>query len=121
MNPFICDIIEGGFPISQIILSEKPAMELELLEMEEDWLLQMLHKASPMIEFWNLVPETKYSYLKKAASRLFYIFGATYCCHNEVREIETSFSADQSISYRILWIVLTNFTPNFKNLTKIFV
>ena len=31
MNPFICDIIENGFPIFEIILSEKAAGELVLL------------------------------------------------------------------------------------------
>ena len=51
MNLFICDIIDDGFPISEIIFSEKAAGELELLEMEEDQVLQMLHKAYSMIEF----------------------------------------------------------------------
>ena len=31
VNPFICDIIEDGFSISEIILTEKVAGELELL------------------------------------------------------------------------------------------
>ena len=35
VNPFICDIIEDGFPFSKIILGEKAAGELELLEMKE--------------------------------------------------------------------------------------
>ena len=34
---FVCDIIEDGFPIFEIIFSsEKAAGELELLEMKED-------------------------------------------------------------------------------------
>ena len=36
VNPFICDIIEDGFQISEIIFTEKAAGELELLEMKED-------------------------------------------------------------------------------------
>ena len=32
VNPFICDIIEDGFSISKIILTEKAAGELKLLE-----------------------------------------------------------------------------------------
>ena len=47
----IWDIIEDGFPISEIILSEKAAGELELLEIKEDPALQMPHKASSMIKF----------------------------------------------------------------------
>ena len=65
VNPFIYDIIEDGFQICEIILSEKEAGELELLEMKEA--SQMLHEASSMIEFWKLVPESKYLDLKKAA------------------------------------------------------
>ena len=30
VDPFICDIIEDGFPISEIKLTEKAAKELEL-------------------------------------------------------------------------------------------
>ena len=46
---FICDIIEDGFPISEVILSEKAARDLELLEMKENLALQMLHKAKPLL------------------------------------------------------------------------
>ena len=60
VNQFICDIIEDGFPISETILSEKAAGELDLLEMKEDQTLQMLHQASSLIVFWKLVAESKY-------------------------------------------------------------
>ena len=36
VNPFICDIIDDGFLIPEIIHSEKAAGDLELLEMKED-------------------------------------------------------------------------------------
>ena len=71
VNPFISEIIEDGFPICEIILSKKAAEELELLEMKEDQALQMMHKASSMIEFWKLVSESKYRNLKKVACRLY--------------------------------------------------
>ena len=60
VNPFICDSVEDGFPISEIILTVKAAGELNLLEMKEDQALQMPYKASSMIEFWKLVSESKY-------------------------------------------------------------
>ena len=50
VNPFICDIIEDGFPISEITLSEKAAGKLELLEIKVNQALQMLYKTSSMIE-----------------------------------------------------------------------
>lgn len=45
----------------------KDGWELELLEMKEVQLLQMQHKFTSIIEFWKLVPESKYPHLKKAA------------------------------------------------------
>ena len=75
VNPFICDIIEGGFPASEIILVEKAVAELELLEMKEDQAMQMQHKSTTIIEFGKLVQESKYPHLKKAACRLILIFG----------------------------------------------
>lgn len=55
----MCNIIEDGFLIPEIILVEKTAGKLELLEMKEDQALQ--------IQFRKLVPESKYSHLKLLA------------------------------------------------------
>ena len=41
VNPLIYDIIEDGFPISEIIPIEKASGELETFEMKEDQTLQM--------------------------------------------------------------------------------
>ena len=50
-NPFICDIIKNGFPISEIILIAKVAVESSCFRDERGSLqvLQMLLKASAMI------------------------------------------------------------------------
>ena len=69
VNLFIGDIIEDGFPNSEIILSEKATGELELLEMKEDQGLQMVLRASSMIEFRKLVSESKYPNFNKAKYR----------------------------------------------------
>ena len=65
MNPFVCNFIDDGFPISDKILTEKEPGELDLFEVKEDQALQMLPKVSFMIEFWKHVPESKYHKLKK--------------------------------------------------------
>ena len=118
---FICDIIEDGFPISEVILSEKAARDLELLEMKGDQALQMLYKASSMIEFRKLVPESKYPN-KKAACRLFSIFGTTYCCESLYATMKFFNSKHRSQLTNqhlteFMRTALTNFTANFKNLT----
>ena len=101
MNLFICDIIEDGIQISEIILIEKVSGELELLEMKKNQALQMPHKDSSMIEFWKLVPESKYPKLFTVYFRFLAQLIVVNLCTNEVPEIETSFTVDQSTSYRI--------------------
>ena len=82
VHPFICDTIDDRFPISEIILTEKAAGELALFEMKEDHALQILHKGSSMIEFWKLMPESKYPNLKKGVCHLFWIFSTKYFCES---------------------------------------
>ena len=123
VNPFMCDIIEDGFPISEIILVEKAAGELELLEIKEDQALQMQHKSTSIIEFWKLVPESKYPHLKQAACRLISIFGTTYCCeslYSTMKFVKSKYRSQLTNQHltELLRTALTNYTPNFKDLTK---
>ena len=88
--------------------------------MKEDQTLQMLHKVSSMIEFWKL--ESKYPTLKKAACRLFSIFGTTYCCESLYATMKFFNSKHRSQLTNqhlteFMRTALTNFTANFKNLT----
>ena len=109
VNPFICDISDWG---------------IESFEMKEDQALQMLHKASSMIELCKLVPELKYPNLKKAACRLFSIFGTTYCCeslYSTIKFVKSKHRSQLTNQHltEFLRTVLTNFTLNFKNLTRL--
>lgn len=86
LNLFICDINEDGFSISEIILTEKAAGELELLEMKEDQALRERKCSTNLFLYFNFGNScqnlSKYLQLKKAACRLFSIFGTTYCCES---------------------------------------
>ena len=120
VTPFICDI-EDGFPISEIILTEKAAEELNLIEMNEDQALQRLQKAS-MTEFWKPLPESKYPNFKKVTC-LFSIFGTTYCWksfYSTVKFVKSKRHSQLTNQHltEFLQTTLTNFKPNFKNLTK---
>ncbi|XP_065662674.1 uncharacterized protein LOC136085307 [Hydra vulgaris] len=46
VNPFLIDIISDGCPISGNILEETSQFEMELLDLQEDRNLQMLHKTN---------------------------------------------------------------------------
>ena len=123
VNPFICDIIEDGFPISEVILVKKAVAELELLDMKEDQALQMHHKSTSIIEFWKLVPEAKYPHLKQAACRLISIFGTTYCCeslYSTMKFVKSKYRSQLTNQHltELLRTALTKYTPNFKDLTK---
>ena len=74
LNPFEINIIEGEFSISNINMTQKASGELELIEMKEDQALQLIYKSTMITEFWKIVPESKYSELKKAACRIISIF-----------------------------------------------
>ena len=56
-------------------MTQKASAELELIEMQENQALQLRYKSTQITEFWEFVPESKYSELKKAACRIISIFG----------------------------------------------
>ena len=79
VNPFEVDVIISGCPISKPLSSEAPAVELKLVDLQEDYALKMAHKTLNTLEFWTQVPAAKYLELKKTSIRLISIFSTTYC------------------------------------------
>ena len=99
MSPIICDIIEDGFQISEIILTEKVARELELLDMKEDQELEMLHKAT--FYDWILEIRGRIKISKLIFDFWYKILLWIFVVCNDVRQIEILFTVDQSTSYII--------------------
>lgn len=60
VNPFLCDVLNDEFLLSDIILAKPDVGKLELLEMKEDIVLKMHHKSTSLVEFWKLVNESQY-------------------------------------------------------------
>lgn len=123
LNPFACNIVEDGFSISEVLLAEKASGELELLEMKEDQALQIHHKSVPMLEFWQLVPESKYPSLKIAACRLLSIFGTTYNCestYSTMKFVKSKYRSQMTNKHlsELIRTATTNIEPNFKKLVK---
>ena len=82
INSFLIDIIGDGCPIPSNIVEEVSQFETELLDLQEDQNLLMLHKTLTLLEFWKIVPEVKYPLLKKISIKFISIFGSTYTCES---------------------------------------
>jgi hypothetical protein len=57
-NPFLVDIMKNGCPVSQPITVDSAAVELQLLEVQEDEALKRVKQSGcSTIEFWKQVPK----------------------------------------------------------------
>lgn len=123
LNPFGIDVINDGFLISEIISTEKTSAQLELLQLKEDLALKMHYNSNSIQEFWKLVPDLKYPALKKAVHRINSIFGTTYTCESmfsTMKLIKTKHRSRLTNEHltELLLTSLTNYKPNFKELSK---
>lgn len=122
-NPFLADVMDNGCPVSHPIAVDSAAVELELLEMQEDEGLKQVKKNScSTIEFWKQVPEQKYPKTKECAKRLISIFGTTYSCeslYSTLKFIKSKYRAvltDEHLT-ELVRTALTSHQPDFKQLT----
>lgn len=123
LNPFGIDVINNGFLISDIITTEKASAQLELLQLKEDLALKTHYNSNSIQEFWKLVPDLKYPSLKKAVHRINSIFGTTYTCESmfsTMKLIKTKHRSRLTNEHltELLVTSLTNYKPNFKELSK---
>ena len=82
-NPFGVDVVGDGCPVSSPITKGAAAVELEILELQEDEGLKGFQRSGvSVIELWKKVPEEKYPLIKECAKRLISIFGTTYVCES---------------------------------------
>ena len=64
-NPFAVDVVGDGCPVSSPITKDTAAVELEILELQEDEGLKGFKRSGvSAIEFWERVPEEKYPLTK---------------------------------------------------------
>ena len=61
-------------------MSEVAAVEMELLELQEDLALKMAHSPLITIEFWKYISETEFTHLKKTSIRVISVRSTTFCC-----------------------------------------
>ena len=90
--------------------------------MQEDQVLQLKYKSTPITKFWKFVPELKYPEFK-AACRIISIFGTAYLCESFystskfVKSKHLSVLTNQHLK-ELLRIAVTNYSQNFKVLSR---
>ena len=104
-------------------MTQKASGELELIEMQEDQALQLTYKSTSITEFWKFVLESKDPELKKAACRIISIFGTTYLCESFYSTLKFVKSKHRSVLTNqhlkeLLRSAVTNYSPNFKELSR---
>ena len=76
VNPFLVDVVNDGCPVPYPFVADAPVVEMELLELQEDEGLKMVHKSESTIEFWKKVPGSSITTTDIS------IFGTTYYCES---------------------------------------
>lgn len=64
------DVINNDSQIFKPLVTNLSAMELELIELQQDIALEMIYKSHTQVDFWKHVQETKYPELKKFFARI---------------------------------------------------
>ena len=103
--------------------SEAPAVELELVDLQEDHALKMAHKTLTTLEIWKQVPATKYPELKETTIRPISVSSTTYCCesfYSTMKFVKSKHRATLTNQHlkELLRTALTSYQPNFKKLAS---
>lgn len=99
------------------------AIQLELIDLQADSTLKEVFKSETSETFWlKYVPSAKFPELKKLGITLCSIFGSTYLCEaafSRVNFIKNRFRGNLTDTHleHCLRIAVTNYQPNFKELT----
>jgi 17beta-estradiol 17-dehydrogenase/3beta-hydroxysteroid 3-dehydrogenase/mitotic-spindle organizing protein 1 len=122
-KPFLVDFMKNGCPMSQPIAVDSAAVELELLELQEDEALKRVKQSGcSTTEFRKQVPEQKYPKIKACAQRLISIFSTTYSCeslYSALKSIKSKYRSVLSDEHlnELMRTALTSHQPIFKQLT----
>ena len=123
INPLDVDVVSDGCPVGQPFVTNTSAVEMELIEMQEDMAVKNLSQCCSTIEFWRQVPETKYPELKKTSTRLISVFSTTYCCESLFSVMKLIKSKPRSTLTNehlaeLIRTALTTHRPNFRRLAN---
>ena len=80
VNPFVVDVVDDGCPVQKPIVTQTTNIEAELLDLQQDFALTLVHQSQSTLEFWKQGSVDKYPTLKQTSQWLLNIFGTKYCC-----------------------------------------
>jgi hypothetical protein len=67
VNPFVIKVINDGCPVVAPFVSDVASLGTELVELQEDVGLKLLHISSSLTDFWKKIPEANYPNLQETA------------------------------------------------------
>jgi len=67
VNPFNVNVVGGGYPVCQQLVTNLSAVEMKLTEMQEDLALKNFSQCPSTVDFWRQVSECMYSEHKRPA------------------------------------------------------
>lgn len=80
------DAVSDSYPIVKSLITEPSTVVMELIELQEDLGLKLIHKSQSANMFWKHIPKIKYSELKKIRARLISI-SSTTCCQESLYSV----------------------------------
>ena len=118
----LVDVVNDGCLILKPLVTKSSAVEMKLMELQEDLGLKTINKFHSTVELWEQFPEVKDPELKKASARLISLFSTTYCCESLysvmkfVKSKHRTILTNQHLTELIL-TALTTYQPDFWHLT----
>ena len=82
VNPFVVDVVKNGCTVQKPIVTQTANIEVELLDLQQDFAFKSVYQSQSTFEFWKQVSVDKYPALKQTSQRLLSILGTTYCCES---------------------------------------
>ena len=120
-NPFDIAVINDGCLVRQPFVTDEPASEMELTELQEDLALKNLNKCHSTVKFWQQISERKYPEFKKTSARLLSVFSTTYCCESlfsVMKFVGSKYRASQTNEHlsELFRTALTSYCPDIQKL-----
>lgn len=120
-NEAVDDTYEIAQKFAETFQMDQVLLENEMIALRCDVFLKA--RSGSNLEFWPLVSNEKYPNLKKCAEQLNSCFGSTYLCESAfsyLKQTKSKYRSSLTDAHTLdsLRLAISNYRPDFKNLTK---
>ena len=110
-------------PLSQVAATAPQELQLELIDLQSDYVLNEKFKTLKLSEFYASLSNTRFPEIRKMAQKMLVLFGSTYICEQTFSLMNFNKSSHRSQLSdahlkSILTISTTKMMPNFDALAK---